>query len=403
MATLKHRPRRTRASSLPYFTALLGGAVAIGAATSATGGCSEPTNNPIIPGGATVGSGATDAGPASNGEPLFRALEQDLYDACGSCHDAGGIANSPFLRGPDRYDSVLQWRNLVTKPATDSLFLTWSVTGGGHSGINLDALPSLEEAVTAWLEEEALGIGDPVADVGPSIKPITPILGFNALYLDALGAEYTGMALTFYANELTETTLQLTNLEVQPTFKLGVHLVHPLFVVFPKNEEAEPDPIDSFSNLDDYFPAGEVEALGPGTVVLTNWSKGARLSVAFEKIEPFSSENPDGGDGGPTGGCLDVDSFIANAQGPLAVCGSCHSGQNGGATGAIDMTELTTNAAAACSQVRNRIKPDDPPASQVFISTDPNGNSGHQFKFNGDANAFNAFRTSLSVWITAEQ
>jgi cytochrome c553 len=377
----------------------------LGAAASAAGGCADPPNNPIIPGTTGVGVGGSDGGAEpSNGEPLFRALEEKLVGACGSCHDAGGIANTPFLAGPDRYKSILAWPGIVTKPASDSLFHTWSVSGGGHSGYNLDAAPDLQDEATAWLEEEAKGIGDPVVEVGPSIAPVTPILGFNAMYLDALGAEYTGMALTFNANELTESTLQLTDLEVHPTAKLGVHLVHPLFVVFPKGgAQPEPDPIDSFSNVDEYFDVGDSKPLGPGTMVLTNWSQGAKLSVAFEKIEPFSSEMPDGGDGGITGGCVDVDSFIANAQGPLGVCASCHAGQNGGATGAVDMTELQSDAAAACAQVRNRINPNSPAQSQVFISTNPDGNAGHPFKFNGDGNAFNAFMASLTPWITAEQ
>jgi cytochrome c553 len=407
MANLTHRSRRTRARSLSFFTAVLGGAVALGAAASAAGGCSDSTGGLLVPPppGTGVGVGGADSGmELSNGEPLFRALEEELFSACGACHDAGGIANTPFLAGPDRYKSILSWPGIVTKPASLSLFHSWSVTGGGHSGFNLDSNPSLQEACTAWLEEEAKGIGDPVVETGPSIPPIAPILGFNAMYLDALGAQYIGMALTFNANELTATTLQLTDLEVHPTAKLGVHLVHPLFVVFPKGgAQPEPDPIDSFSNVDTYFDTGEAALLGPGTLVLTNWAAGAKLSVAFEKIEPFSSEVPDGGEGGTTGGCLDVNSFLANAQGPLGACTGCHGGQNGGATGAVDMSELQSDPPSACSQVRNRINPNDPPQSQLFITTDPGGNATHPFKFNGDPNAFNAFMASVSVWITAEQ
>lgn len=406
MANLTHRSRRARARSLSFFTAVLGGAVVLGATASATGGCSDPPGAFVTTtSGVGVGAGGSDAGPEpSNGEPLFRALEDDLFASCGSCHDAGGIANTPFLAGPDRYKSILSWTGIVTKPASDSTFHSWSVTGGGHSGFNLDANPSLQEACTAWLEEEAKGIGDPVDDTGPSIVPITPILGFNAMYLDALGAQYIGMALTFNASELTATTLQLTDLEVHPTAKLGVHLVHPLFVVFPKGgAQPEPDPIDSFSNIDAYFDSGEAKPLGPGTMVLTNWAAGAKMSVAFEKIEPFTSEMPDGGEGGTTGGCIDVNSFVANAQGPLGACTGCHAGQNGGATGALDMTELQSDAAAACSQVKNRTNPNNPGQSQLFITTNPGGNATHPFKFNGDQNAFNTFMASISVWITAEQ
>src|SRR5688500_2341848 len=47
--------------------------------------------------------------PTSRGRALFAEIEADLVKACGSCHDAGGFADTPFLRGPDRYKSMVSW------------------------------------------------------------------------------------------------------------------------------------------------------------------------------------------------------------------------------------------------------------------------------------------------------
>ena len=48
------------------------------------------------------------------------------------------------------------------------------------------------------------------------------------------------------------------------------------------------------------------------------------------------------------------------------------------------------------------VNPDNPAQSQIFITTDPNGNASHPFKFGGNVNAFNAFRSAVSIWIQAE-
>ena len=78
-------------------------------------------------------------------------------------------------------------------------------------------------------------------------------------------------------------------------------------------------------------------------------------------------------------------------------------GGNGQASAALDMSELANDAAKACAQVKNRVNPADPPASQIFITTNPNGNAAHPYKFGGIADTFNNFRSGLSIWIAAEQ
>lgn len=398
------KPQRPRAHTPAILAAMLCATV-----VAAVFGCAVDAPAQLTPSQNGEGGGAPqDAAAPNGGEEMFHAFEQQLFEACGGCHDAGGISNTPFLAGPDRYRTVLSWPGVIVKPSSNSSFLTHAVVGGGHSGTNLDAdvyKDSLFPAVKAWLEEEARGIVEEVEDAGPRIAPFAPIMGFNAVYLDGLGENFRGMAITFNASLLTENALSLTSIEVHPTSKLGVHMVHPLFVVYPVGAEPDPDPVDSFSNVDQRFEANTPAALGPGTMILTNWVPDARMTIAFETIEALgvTGEGGAGGGGGSTGGCADVPSFQANAKGPLGVCASnCHGGQVGQATAAVDMSDLGSDDASACAQVKNRVNVGDPASSQLFVTTNPNGNAAHPYKFNGNDQDFAAFRDQVSMWISVE-
>lgn len=408
-----HRRSSPRSQTLGVVALSLGLVSAVTALASSASGCAGDPPGGLPLAQTTAGAGGSGTGGAdaveNHGAELFADLEADLVDACATCHDAGGIADTPFLAGPDRYASISTWPGVVVKDAQESLLLTWPRKGGAHSGTNIDAddlaAEDLAGRVTAWLEEEAKGISSTVPTKGPTIDPFAPILGFNAVYLDALGEEYKGMALTFNATELTGKTLELSELEVHPTADLGVHLVHPLFVVYPVGADPDPDPVDSCSNVDQTFEPGQSATLGPGVLVLTNWVQGAKLSVAFEKIEPYSTTTGDGGvEGGTTDGCKDVTAFVDNASDALSAnCVGCHGGTNPNAKAAVDMSKLATNAAATCGQVKNRVSPDSPADSQLFVTTDPNGNAAHPFKFGGNDAAFDAFKASVSIWIAAEK
>jgi len=398
---------------LGYFRAVaIGlGTVALSCAAMAAG-CVEqppglaPLSSSSSTSGGAGGGGPSDAGTGSNGRVLFEAMEDDLMSACGLCHDVGGLADTPFLAGPDRYQSFVSWPGIVAKSPQSSILLTYALTGKGHSGTNLDSAAlkdTLLPKVQAWLAEEAKSFTDPPVQAGPYIDPFVPIMGFNAIYLGPLGADFEGMAVTFNADLLAETTLELTNIQLHPTSKTGVKIVHPLFVVHPLGGEPSPDPVDSFSNVDTIFDAGESGTLGPGTLILVNWARDAKLSLAFETIAKYEPASQDGGDGGPTSGCKDVPSFEANARQPLQVCLNCHGGGNGGATSAVDMSALGNDNTKACGQVKNRVNPDNPSSSQLFVTTDPGGNAAHPFKFGGNAGAFNTFRDSVSIWVAAEK
>jgi hypothetical protein len=388
----------------------LGLAVAISAV-----GCEDqrPTLEPTSNSGGGTGATTTATTSASidveKAEQLFEGLAGEMMSACGTCHDAGGFADTPFLREP-RYGSITSWPGIITKDPAESLLLRYSVIGGGHSGTNLDSdslKNSLLPKVQEWLAEESKGIADtPPEQKGKSVDPFAPILGFNAVYLDGIDPAFKGMAITFNANELTETSLELTNVEVHTTSKMGIHMVHPLFSVYPKGGDPNPDPADSFSNVDQYIDYGTSEPLGPGTLILTNWVLDGKLQISFENIETYSTMvGMDGGDGGLEGGCVNVDSFNTNAKGSFGQCLGCHGGGNGQATAAVDMQGLVNDAdvSNACAQIRNRVNLTNPPMSQLFVTTDPNGSAAHPYKFNQNQDAYDSFRNAVTLWVNDEQ
>lgn len=390
---------------------VIGLGVCVLGAIGAAGGCvQQPTQlQPLGSSSGESSSGTTTGGGGGNpARDAFSAMQVDLMNACGTCHDVAGLADTPFLAGPDRYQSFVSWPGIVASTPDQSILLTHAMSGKGHVGTNLDSpalVDTLLPKVKSWLAEEAKTFVAP-PEMIPHIEPFAPIIGFNAVYLEPLGKDFVGMAVTFSADLLSDSTLELSNIEVHPTSKAGVHMVHPLFVMYPVGKEPIPDPVDSFSNLDQTFDIGKSGTLGPGTVVLVNWPKDARLSLAFETIEVVLPNDPDAGDGGmdPTGGCKNVQAFIDNARVPFQQrCLGCHGGGNGQATAALDLSSLADDAAKACAQAKNRVNPADPPASQIFVTTNPNGNAAHPYKFGGSADAFNTFRNGVSTWIAAEQ
>ena len=57
--------------------------------------------------------------------------------------------------------------------------------------------------------------------------------------------------------------------------------------------------------------------------------------------------------------------------------------------------------ASACGQILSRVNLASVAASGLFVAVDPAAGSNHPFRF-PNANAFAAFRTSISTWIQAE-
>ncbi len=352
-------------------------------------GASDKPPNPA--GG--IPSNSTDA------RDLFDAMEPKLMAACGTCHDAGGLANRPFLAGPDRYQSFASWPGIVARDPVQSILLIYPRVGTGHTGNSLDSpelvntlLPDIEK----WLDAEAQALMNS-PDERPHTEPFTPFMGPNVVYLESIGSDFKGMAIAFVAQMVVPTTLELTKIEVYPTVDLGVHIEHPLFVQYPVDKVPVPDPIDNFSNVDQIFEADTPGLLGPGALVLADWSAEAKLSIAFSNIETHISSGPPP----ETGGCKDLASFEANAKNQFVVCAGCHDGTNSQANAAMDLSTLMTDSAKACAQIRNRINPADPPNSQIFINTDPNAGAPHPYKLKGKS--FPNFRDAVTIWVVAEK
>lgn len=116
-------------------------------------------------------------------------------------------------------------------------------------------------------------------------------------------------------------------------------------------------------------------------------------------IDPF-----DGGSG-PNGSCKDLAKFEIEVVPAMQVCADmCHAGANAAATAQLDLSKLNEPApAAACEAVRAWIVPGDPLSSEILIVTNPQQMVIHMFKFAGNLNEYNEFKSAVSPWILAEQ
>jgi len=324
-----------------------------------------------------------------------------LSAVCTACHQAAGPGQGFLTPNPDAYTTLLNWPGIIDleRPTRSRL-----LTRGPHAGPGLTE--TQHDTVLRWIELEVAARGR-VVEQDPETPSFAPILGDNSVDLGPLGL--VGSTLTFRA-ELLAAGLYLSSIQVTAGAS-GARLVHPLFVVW-KAGVPQPDPVDSFSGLDLSIQPGGSATLGTGTLVLVSFAAGDQLSVTFESAEPTVAQQPDGGVMGPIdagslgGGCRSVAAFTQYAQPQLAqACANCHSGGNGSATNAFDMTrigDLTPEGqAAACGQSLSRIHRDDPNASSLFTTTAPGG-GGHPFRFNGDAARYDQFRSQILLWIVQE-
>jgi len=377
--------------------------------TSMTGCADEPA--PFVPSTSATSGGSGGGGGAevNAAKLLFDELADDLVQECGGCHYQSGESNTPFLGADDSamdevYDSVTSWPDVVVRnPDTKSVLITWPGSGA-HSGGGIS--PSLEARLLAWLNEEAKAVAETPSDV-PTIEPFKPIVpGFNAVYLGELGPDFAGMAVTFLATELTDMSLSLDNIEVYTTAEKGIAFEHPLFTVYPASSpDGVPDPVDSFSNVSQEIEPGAKASLGPGSVILTNWETGGKLSIAFSTVSVIDPNGGGGGAGGgaagPCGALMDFEDDAVPAL-QQSCANQCHGGNNTTATNAVDMSALQSDSGAACGQILNRVNLNNPNQSQIFLNTDPSGGAGHPFQFGGNQNAFNNFRQAVTTWINAE-
>lgn len=365
-----------------------------GATTASTGG-SE--------GGSGGSGGMTTMTPSTPRELFEQTVLPGLKSECGACHELNGPADEPFIAEPDPYASITAWPGIVVKDANKSILVVHPNEpnhGGGQAPPISD---ELKAKALAWLKIEAMNLPDSMGNLVYSVKPFKPILGggFSNIYLDDIDPSLKYASISFSARELDSDLLQLKLLEVHPVEGQIIHVVHPLFTVYPMNGEPDPDPIDSFSGVDQTFqldsPDSQDLTLGTGELILTNWQKDAYLGIAFELIE-------NQGGGGPAVGCKDVAKFKAEVVPQMQYCAdTCHGGANETAKATMDLSKIGVDPPdEACAQVRARITPGDPEMSRIVIVTDPTGGAVHMYKFMGNKNKYQAFKTAVSPWIVSE-
>jgi hypothetical protein len=409
----------TRLSTLLVWLGL--GAAAV---TGASGGCSSDdasggSSSSGLPDGGTTATGTGGGGgaggsgsggggiPGQTGRDVFAGIEAELVTECGACHQAQGAADAPFLAGPDRYESITAWPGIVVDPADHSTILTHPADVSHGGGQAPDMSQGLRPKVLAWLKKEVSELPSTEQDAGAYIPAFKPLTGgaFNTLYLDPLGPEFKNMSISFVATELgadpaAPTILQLDDLTVHPVGQAPLHVVHPLFTVYPPGSDGDPDPVDSLASVDQTFLLGGDLKLGVGQVILTNWHKDAYLGLAFELLEV------EGGGGGDAGlsACNSIALFQSNVVPAMQYCAdTCHGGLNQTAKDTMDLANLLAMPPdEACVQVRARITPGDPDSSQILLVTDPTKQVVHMYKFQGNLVKYNDFKAKVTPWIQAE-
>ncbi|MEZ4367372.1 MAG: NUDIX hydrolase [Kofleriaceae bacterium] len=372
--------------------------VALGAAASCTG--------------TIQGGGGVDAAEETPAQRAAREAWEnpngafDSLQYCASCHAATASSGGyDYLAGVTRTagrQSILEFNapGAVTNmnaPASSRL-----LSKGEHNGAR--ALMSNEaSAILTWLEAEAVVAGggggvtlvvtEPI-NVTITTDPLNPIT--NTIPLASLGL--ADATITFLAQPISS-YLYLTQLKVNGG-STGAHLVHPLFASVPADPEADviPDSIDRFFNADPNVEPNMSASLSGGAAGFADFPPTNKLQISFELVEEYQPDD----EPPPTGQCKALTSFVSVAKPQLQNnCTSCHGGGNGSATGALDMSMLGTNDAAACAQILNQIDTVNINQSQIFLSPTPG--SGHPFTFGGNMTNFNNYRTAVTPWIEAER
>ena len=205
-------------------------------------------------------------------------------------------------------------------------------------------------------------------------------------------ATLAGVSISFTAKTLGS-SLELTQLTVATSPSMGVHLVHPLWVMWDAQYNATPDPVDSFSNLDETVFQMDSKPLGPGTLLLPNYTS-QKLSVVFNLVEPKTGST----DGGTVSGCKALANFVANVK-PLlqANCNNCHVGANPTASLSWDFTRLTD--AQVCVNALTEINTTTVANSLLLSKPNPGVADGHPQKIA----TFGPYQTAVTNWINLEK
>lgn len=379
-------------ATFPGTSGASGGGVAQPGSSGTTGGQSGSGSGGSVSGSSSGSSSSADGGGSGEGSAasaaaraLFEALLPTLSTTCGgACHGLG-VGGAPIWLGqPDPYTSAKMFPGIIVADPGSSII----VTKGRHEGPPM--VDPLLTQVMGWLTAEAAAL--PVVTL-PSTPAFTPTMGSNDI--DCSAAGIPGLHITFNATASGD-LLTLTGLNVVTPTTTGAQITYPIFATLP---EGGPEIDDaSFSNLVQTVAAGTTSALGPGVLVLTQWSTDAQMKIEFTSLVKVTVA--DGG-GATTGGCKSVASFTANAV-PAIQANSCLTCHNTGGSGnpSLDLSGLAANPpddATACAQALSRVNLQTPAQSDIILA--PTGQvANHPFK-----NASQSFVTMMETWIAAEQ
>ncbi len=340
--------------------------------------------------GGSGGSANADMAPDIVGQ-FYTNVAPILTSACGGCHSVTGTQAPAFMVAtPDMLQNLLAYPGIVgSTPQKSRLYMK-----GLHEGpaFTPDQLQVVGDWITFYNANRPMGDG---GDAKPTITPFAPSMsGANSIDLSALDPTLSGVKITFNA-QMVGTSIELTSLKIVTPASTGVHVTHPVFVIWDAQLNPTPDPIDSFSNLDETVFSGSSAALGPGTLLMPNFAAGDLVSVAFTLIEPKSGS----ADGGTVTGCKNLTMFVNNVK-PLLAANNCSTQCHVGANPTAGLKWDTTPDSALCVVALTEINTTTPASSQLLLQPDPaqTGN-GHPVK----VNPFTNFQTAVTNWINAEK
>jgi hypothetical protein len=360
-------------------------------------------NDPNNPGGGDAGvSVLADLSPlpdlAVDPVAVFNQTVAPVLEmSCAGCHNKTGGIGPGFLEPhPDILTTMLGYPGLInTTPETSRIYVK-----GVHEGPALTATqkPVVADWINLWARLKPMALDGGV--VKPAVMPFAPAMGANSVDLSVLDPSLAGMKITFTAS-MVGSSLHLSSIMLVTAPSVGLHVVHPLWVMWDANMVPTPDPVDSFSNLDETVQGGASAALGPGTLFLPNFASTMMLNVVFMTIEAKGAI----GDGGTVGtlGCKSVTTWTSDAKTPLANnCVSCHGGNNASATGAFPL-QTANGDTQNCANTLGEVDVTTPANSRLFSYPDPaNPNNGHPFHF-PDATTFQNFENAVGMWIANEK
>jgi len=332
--------------------------------------------------------GAVDMAPDVVGQ-FYANVEPIITPACGGCHGVTGTTAPAFMIAqPDLLKNILQYPGIIgSTPEKSRLYMK-----GLHEGPAFT--PDQATTVGDWITfYNSLRTGDG-GDAKPVIAPFTPSMtAANSIDLAPLDATLSGVKVTFNA-QMVGTSIELTNLKIVAPSTTGVHVTHPVFVFWDQNLMPIPDPVDSFSNLDETVFSGSSAPMGPGTLLLPNFGSGYLLSVVFTLVEPKTGS----ADGGTVSGCKNVAMFVANVK-PLLSANTCSTNCHVGANPTAGLKFDATPDATLCANALTEINTTTPAQSQLLLQPDPAQSNGHPQK----VNPFTNFQTAVTNWINAEK